>query len=303
MRIIKEVNYSPHLSARSLISGKTYSIGLLVQFDLQQFPTDFLPSVLAGMTTKLNECGYNLNIFFDQIKGKKNQTPLELFTKNRLDGLIILSVETESELAFRVAKIDLPIVLVNQRIEGMNLNSVVADDEGGAYQATLHLLELGHRRIVYINGDPRFKTSVDRKAGYCRALLEKGINPDPNLEKVGYSDSRGGYAVMTELLNERSDFTAVFAANDLMALGAITAIKKRGLKAPEDIAVAGFDDADFAQAIDPTLTTVKKPRALMGSEAARIMMEMINHRDHDEAEQLVLPTRLVVRQSSGIKIR
>lgn len=297
--LIKDLNFSPHISARSLSSGKSYTIGLLILYDLEQFPVDFLPSILVGMTTELNRCKYNLTLLFDQVQGKRNQVPFELSASNNLDGVFILSVETEVELAYRIAKIDLPMVLVNQKIEDLNLNYVVADDEGGAYAATSHLLDLGHKKIAFIGGTPKYITSKDRKSGYRRALREHGITPEPSIEKIGFFDRNHGYEAVRELLEQRQDITAIFAANDLMALGAYKAIKERGLSIPNDIAVVGFDDADFAELIDPPLTTVKKSRTLMGSESARLMMDLLNSQDEGKVKQILMPTRLIVRESSG----
>lgn len=298
LRTMKELNFSPHLSARSLSSGKTYTIGLLILYDLQQFPADFLPPILAGMTTKLNEYGYNLTLFFDQIEGRKNQVPLERLVRGNMDGLFLLSVETEAELAYKAAQIDIPLVLVNQRIENIDLNYVVADDEGGAYSAVSHLLDLGHRQVAFIGGVPKYKTSMDRRAGYIRALSDRGINFDSRLERIGHFDKDKGYHAMRELIAEVKGITAVFCANDLMALGAIKAIREAGLRIPNDIAVVGFDDAEFAEAIEPSLTTVKKTRTMMGSEAARVMLEILNSEGHKEKYKVILPTRLIVRDST-----
>ena len=111
LQVIKDLNFSPHSSARSLSLGKTYAIGLLILYDLQQFPADFLPAILVGMATELNHGGYNLMLFFDKVNGKKDQISLETLNRNNLDGIFILSVETEAELIYKIAKIDLPMVL------------------------------------------------------------------------------------------------------------------------------------------------------------------------------------------------
>lgn len=298
LHLVKELNFSPHTSARALVSGKTNNIGLLILYDLKQFPLGFLPDILAGMSATLNEFGYSLTLLFDQIDEKKNQVSLNLITKDKMDGVFILSVESDAQVAFKVGNIHLPLVLVNQKVEGLELNYVSTDDEGGAYQAISHLLDLGHTKIGLITGTPKFSTSTDRKAGYIRALNERGIHYDSSLEKIGHFDKNLGYIAMKELLQERPDITAVFAENDLMALGAMKAIKEKNLKIPEDIAVVGFDDAEFAEVIDPSLTTVKKYRTMMGKEAAILMLELLNNKNNKKYKQIVLPTKLMIREST-----
>jgi len=303
LKVIKELGYSPHSSARSLSSGKTHSIGLLVFFNLEEFPSEFLPPILAGLTTYLNQFGYSVMLLFDQVAGSKDQVPPEWMAKSRIDGLILLSVETEAAIAYKVAKASVPVVVVNQKVTEIPASYVAADDEGGAYAATSHLLELGHEKIAFIGGSPQFSTSKEREVGYKRALREKWIEPNPNLVKIGYYNKRQGYSAMKELLNERSDLTAVFAANDLMAVGAMTAIKEMGLSIPADISVVGFDDQLFAAEVEPALTTVKKPRSQMGSESARVILEMIGAGGEAKVIQLTLSTQLVVRQSTGPLVR
>lgn len=298
LKLIKDLNFSPNDSARSLSSGKTYKIGLLIMCDLQKVPTDFFTLILSGMVPELNKFGYNLMLFFNQVQGKDNQAPLELMNQNNMDGVFVLSVESEAELAYKVAGIRLPLVLVNEKIDDLDLSFVVADDEGGAYQATSHLLDLGHRKIAFIEGFPKYKTSLDRKTGYHRALMDRGINPDLSLERAGFFNTKHGYLAMKELLNDRPDITAVFTANDLMALGAIRAIKEKNLQVPNDIAIVGFDDAEFAEASDPPLTTIKKSRDVMGREAARLMLELLESPDKKESQGITLPTQLIIRESS-----
>jgi len=299
-KLIKENKFSPNSSARSLISGKTNNIGLLILYDLfqKQFPLDFLPAVLAGMVTRLNEYDYNLSLLFNQLQEKKDLIDLYKLSRNNYDGIFVLSLEKDSELAYKLGKISLPLVLVNQKIEGLDINYVVTDDETGAYEACMHLINLGHKKIGFIEGDPRYGTSVERKRGYYLALNNSGIDADLSLQKVGYYDQTGGYVAMQELLKENKGITAVFASNDFMALGAMKAIKEKGLRIPEDIAVVGFDDTEFAALVEPAMTTVRKPRTLMGYQAANLMINLLKDTENEKAMSIVLPANLIVRKSS-----
>jgi DNA-binding LacI/PurR family transcriptional regulator len=302
LKIVRELNFSRNVSARSLSSGRKFTIGMLILYDPfeRRYPAEFLPAVLAGMTTELNAHGYNLTLFFDQIQDQRDQVPSRRLSRNHMDGLFVLSLEREAAIAHKVAPVAVPVVLVNQRIEGLQLSSVIADDEAGGYAATTHLLALGHTRIGFVEGVPHHGSNIDRKAGYQRALREWGLSPDPGLDRVGLYEEDGGYRAATELLDAHPDLTAIFSANDIMAVGVYRAIKERGRRIPQDLSVVGYDDTVFAPVTEPPLTSVRKPRTRMGRTAASMMLTAIEAGDDKaERQEVVLPTELVVRQSTA----
>ncbi|MCL2320055.1 MAG: substrate-binding domain-containing protein, partial [Treponema sp.] len=165
---------------------------------------------------------------------------------------------------------------------------------------TKHLLELGHKRIAHIEGDPQYWTSNQRREGYCKALRDAGIQSEESLIEKGFYDEQLAYKAMTILL-KRETFTAVFVANDIMALGVYRAIRERGLKIPSDISVVGFDDTEFARLVDPPLTTVKKPWQEVGREATKAMLSLLESEAGTETtiKKVALMNRLIIRESSG----
>jgi DNA-binding LacI/PurR family transcriptional regulator len=302
LAIVRDLNFSRNASARSLSSGRKFTIGMLILYDPfeRRYPAEFLPAVLAGMTTELNAHGYTLTLFFDQIQDQRDQVPSRRLSRNHMDGLFVLSLEREAAIAHKVASVTVPVVLVNQRIEGLQLSSVIADDEAGGYAATIHLLGLGHTKIAFVEGVPHHGSNIDRKAGYRRALEAQGLRLDPGLDRVGHYDEDGGYRAATELLDAHPDLTAIFSANDIMAVGVYRAIKERGRRIPEDIAVVGYDDSVFAPVMEPPLTSVRKPRTRMGQTAASMMLTLMDAESGGvNRQEVVLPTELVVRRSTS----
>lgn len=301
LQIIKEHDYVPSTSARALISGRNYTIGLLVMYDLSQFPADFLASILQGISVALNERGYRTTLFFDQIDGKKNLVPASLLTAGALDGILIISLEEENEVIQKIDSLKLFTVVINQRIDSReDISYVAANDFEGGYQAVSHLTALGHRKIVLLGGTPKFYTSIKRKEGYIKALEDAGIEIDQELILNGNFSKDDGYQEMKKLLSRRHDITAVFAANDVMALGAYQAIREKGLRIPEDISVVGYDNQEFCDLVDPPLTTISKHRRAMGRKAADIILDVIDRKS--PPQHVVLPADLIVRKST-VKIK
>ena len=299
LAIIEKEGYVPSASARALISGINRMIGLLIMYDLSQFPADFLTPVLQGVSTALSHRGYNTSIFFDQIDGKKNLAPINLMTPSALDGLLIISLEKETEVIKKIDTLKLPTVVINQKINLPNVSYVATDDCNGGMKAVQHLLDLNHTKIALLGGTPKFYTSIERRQGYEQALQNAGIAIDPELILVGNFDKQKGYETIKALLEKRSDVTAIFAANDVMALGAYQAIKEKGLCIPDDISVVGFDNQEFCDLVDPPLTTIRKHRRVMGEKAADIILENIEQTG--SVQQVTLQTDLIIRKSTQKK--
>lgn len=302
LNVVRRCDYAPHVSARALIRGETKVLGVLVLYDISKFPTDFLTTVLVGITPELTRNDYHISLHFDQINNRHNLVPLRLLTANRMDGLFVVSVESNANLAQRIAGIKLPIVVINQQIAHPGVSCVDSDELSGGYAVTAHLLDRGRRHVAFIAGDPQFSTSIARRKGYEAALADRGLAPDPELYGVGNFTSTGGYAAAKAILASGRPIDAIFAANDAMAVGVMTAVREAGLAIPRDIALAGFDDNEFAAAVSPTLTTIRKNRQQMGAEAANIMMEVIAHNKaggESLAIRKTLPTKLIVRESTG----
>lgn len=298
MQFIEEIGYTPNIAAKGLISGRTYTIGLLVMYDINQYPSDYLlPSLLEGMTPYLNEHGYSVTLLFNETGGRKNSAAISSINKNRMDAFFILTLDNSNEIFEKTLNIKLPRIFLNMKPQNMDSNFIVADEYGGAFTAVEHLIDGGHRKIGFIGGSPNVTSSIDRKRGYLSALEKHGLEFLPRYERIGYFNMNSGYKAMDELLDTNPDITAVFSANDFMALGAIKAVKDRGMNVPGDIAVVGFDNQDFTEYVEPSITTVKKPRTLMGRLASEKMIDMIEGVG-EKYEGIVLPTELIIRASS-----
>ncbi|HML46567.1 MAG TPA: LacI family DNA-binding transcriptional regulator [Clostridia bacterium] len=300
LKLIQELEFSPRVSARALNSGKNYNIGLLILYDIfqSQFPTDFLPGILSGLTKRLNRAGYMLSLFLDPSDGSGDQAGLDALLNRNLDGVIILGLESNTRVAYRISRIHRPIVLLNHRFDDLPISSVMADDEQGAYLATQHLLDLGHRRIAFMEGNPRYDSSASRKKGFCRALSEAGLTPDPSLLCVGQYDETCAHEATQLLIQSGAAFSAMFASNDIMAVGVLQALRKARLRIPEDVSIVGFDDTQFATLLDPPLTTIRKPRTQLGENAAVRILAQIEAKSAVPVEHITLPNKLVVRAST-----
>ncbi len=300
MKIIDQMGFSPRMSARALNSGKNYNIGLLILYDIfkSQFPTDFLPGILSGLTRELNKAGYMLSLFLDEAADGGGMEAVDALLNRNLDGVIILGLETNTRLAYRISRIHLPILLVNHRFDDLPISSIMADDVQGAYVATKHLLDIGHRRIAFMEGDPRYYTGRARKEGYLLAMRETGVEPDPAILCVGMYDEGCAYEATLSLVNSGARFSAMFASNDIMALGILNALARLQLRVPEDVSLVGFDDTQFAMLIKPPLTTIKKPRTHLGMEAAGMILSMVEGEKEAEVRHVLLKTSLIERAST-----
>jgi LacI family transcriptional regulator len=189
-----------------------------------------------------------------------------------------------------------PAVFIDRRVP-VRADAVIVDNVQGARAAVRYLLGLGHRRIGVIGGLPKISTSEERVAGYFEAFSEAGVTPDANLLKIGYSRLEGGHAAALELLSLPDCPTAIFATNNLMAIGLMRAVAERNLCCPADISVACFDDFDWASVFRPRLTTVAQPTYEMGKKAAELLLGRLTGSRGPEPQEIVLSPTLIVRDS------
>ena len=296
-KIVEETGYTPNLSARSMVGGQKYAIGLLVLYELESFPAGFLASIVEGICVELDKKGYALNIAFQSTHFGREKLPQTL-GQSRVDGLLLLAVDPLRDLGALLENLSMPVVAINEPLGGTN-GYVVADEAGGAECAVSHLIARGHTKILYINGTPSRSSSIQRREGYLAALKKHGLIYDKALDACANFSKEEAYTCTCGLLDSGTAFDAVFAANDLMALGAMHALQEHGRKIGKEVAVAGFDNQDFASFTAPPLTTVKKPRHQMGAEAARLILDLVAQNVRPKGStRIVLPARLIVREST-----
>lgn len=295
--LARKLGYSPNFAAAALSTGKTLSILFVVPYDLSKFPHLFHMEVFQGLAEEVSRYGYSVNVAFSQGKGKASQNALRLLTTARADGGVLLLVGTDENWV-KEAIFPFPVVVVNQPVPESCADVVIAEDKHGAFVATKHLINMGHRAIAYISGPLAYYSPTQRLDGYRDALVKHGLSFDEDLVSIEVITKRGGYTAVKRLIKGNAHFTAVFCCSDIMALGALDALVEEKLKVPDNISLVGFDDDFFASLINPSLTTVRKPRKLMGREAGKIVLERISRTLEGNPVIRKVKTRLIVRSSS-----
>jgi DNA-binding LacI/PurR family transcriptional regulator len=289
-QLIREHNYRPNSVARSLVTQRLQTIGILVpQRGSAFFENPFFADVLMGASEVAAQENFDVLLY----TGSREQTGA-IFQERKVDGLLAVGLRDDDPLLPLLKEQDLKTVLVNREIEDPAFNWVSVDNRQGASLATTQLLKLGHRRIGFIGGPGEVEISRLRLQGYLDALREHGLEPCPELLETGNFDEESGFAVATKLLSLKP--TAIFAANDLMAIGALKAAKKLGIQVPGELSLFGFDNIHSCLHTDPPLSTVKIPAFQMGQLACELMLEILAG-EKPKKRQILLPTELVVRQS------
>jgi LacI family transcriptional regulator len=295
MAAAKELEYRPNLSARRLASHRAFVIGML--YDNPN--ADYVTEIQYGALRVCHDRGFNLLIHPCQVDshGLIDEV-LDMHRQATVDGFVVLQpVSDLQDLNQSFVDNAVTTVRVSQRpYEGMPWISV--GDREAAEDLTEHLLKLGHRRIGFIMGHPDHGTSHDRLAGYRTALERRQITFDGSLVEQGYFDYESGYRSAVKLLDLENRPTAIFASNDRMAMGVLTAAHETGLEIPRELSVAGFDDTSIARFAWPQLTTVRQPIARVAEVATETLLNRLQGRDDMVSDQH-LPATVVVRASTG----
>jgi LacI family transcriptional regulator len=289
------LGYTPNGTARSLRLRRTQTIGVIVP-DVNPF--------FAELTRVIEDHGFAAG--YTTILGNADGHPererryLETLIAKRVDGLILAStLHDAGQLAELVDGTRTPVVVVDRELELPGVDVVRAEHEAGGYAAVRHLLELGHTRIGCVTGPPALPPSDERTAGYRRALAEAGIRPEPGWMAEGDFRYASGRRATGELLDGARGVTAIFAANDLMALGVLGELSARGLRIPGDVSVCGFDDVFPSAIVSPSLTSVRQPLQELGQAAVEILRARLAGEASPEPVRRLFPTTLVVRDSTG----
>jgi len=270
-RLAIEMNYRPNIIARSLRTEQTSTIGIIVD----DIASPFTPRIIRGINDYLQEHNYFSVILNADRRLESETSALHNLLSRSIDGVILV----ESFLRGANPTLDLagkPYVFVHRLFSGGGGNSVMVDELYGSQLAINHLLELGHKRIAHIAGPAGWDAAEARLAGYKEALDRGGVTYDPALVRWGNWLSDGGYTKASELLMLEEPPTAIFAANDQLALGAIYAARDMGLKVPDDLAVIGYDNQQIAEIARPDISTVTLPCYEMGIAAARILLDCLS---------------------------
>ena len=293
LTIANELGYRPNVTARGLKMDRTFTIGLVVY----NIASAFTPVLIRGIQEYLRQRNYfSIIISTDWDSDLESEAVHQLLSRS-IDGVIFVETwRDESNKTLDLA--NKPYVYVYRLFDGEYPNSVIVDDVHGAGLAVEHLAKLGHRRIAFINGPQGWAASKERLAGYRNILAKYEIPHDSSLIEEGTWEVQSGYQVTKKFLALPDRPTAIFAANDLMALGAIYAIQDAGLSVPRDVAIVGFDDREIASISNPTITTVCPPSFEMGQLAAQLILDLLENQSEIK-DPIRVQSRLIVRESCG----
>lgn len=292
--IATALRYAPHGGARSLITRKTSAIGVL----LPDLYGEFFSEVIRGIDLAARRSGYHLIVS----SSHNDKTEIEgamRAMRGRVDGVIIMSPDIDAQALLANLPDSHPVVLLNCALRGAAFDSVNIDNTRGACAIVRHLISHGHKRIAIIAGAPRNVDGHERQLGYHAALRDASIDRNTLWEIPGNFTEDSGFEAARRLLMLRSRPTAIFAANDSMAIGALSALREAGVHVPEEVAVVGFDDITIARHLNPPLTSVHVPIAELGERAMAKLTSALRDKDRHVRRQDLLETTLVIRSSCG----
>jgi LacI family transcriptional regulator len=296
----RRLDYTPNAAARTLVTRRSHLIGVVL-FTGDRHPDiqhPFFQDVLVGLKHGVGSVGYDLLLFASDVADRP-QSYLRRVRQHRLDGVVLWGVDRASPALAELLASQTPVIAVDIDVTGERATWVASDNLGGARLAVRHLHALGHARIATIAGLEVTKPGLDRLLGFRAELDALGLPRRAEYERFGDFYAESGEKAMRELLELDEPPTAVFAAADMMAVGAIRAARSGGLRVPEDVAVVGFDDAAVASFLHPSLTTIRQDRTGLGLAAARALVREIEEPDAAPPPALMLPVELVVRESCG----
>jgi LacI family transcriptional regulator len=293
---MEALNYKPNEIAKSLRVQQSRLIGILIS----DISNDFISKVVKGIENTLSEIGYNVLLCSTDSDFEKEKEYLNVFMGKRIDGLIISSSGTgDYEHYEDLIKAKVPVVFLNRCPDHFPSNMVMTNNIKGAYSATEHLIKHGHKKIGIITGPLHFSTGRDRFIGYQRALEDYGIPYREEIVLEGCFNIESGYELTKKLFEENMDIEALFISNNSMSLGAYKYIKEQGIKIPEEIAIYGYDDPEWADIVDPPLSGIKQPAYQLGIYAAKKIVDTVQGNCTETRGIKYLDPEMVVRKSCG----
>jgi LacI family transcriptional regulator len=294
---VKELDYRPNLAARSLVTGRTYLVGLVVPDLLHPF----FAEIAKSLSEALRESGYYLIVSSSDEDPDLEEQEISQLLARRLDTLIVASCRSTVELFFRIEKQNTPYVLIDRILPGLSAHFVGVDDEAVGMLATKHLIDIGCKRIAHIRG-PETSPGIRRLEGYKRALTQRGFKV---LDEYIITEPKGdvetrqrGAEAMRQLLTLKPKPDGVFCFNDPLAMGAMNHALDEGIRIPEDIAVIGCGNLHYDDALSVPLSSINQHSRRIGQEAARIALTILNSKVPPKPESVILQPELIVRRST-----
>jgi len=294
-RIAREMEYIPNFTARSLKTGQTNIIGLLVR----DISDEWSASVIPAIENECSKYNYALLLCNADSDIQREKYYLEVLQQRNAEGVIILTPISSKQEDYLTLARSVPLVLVDTFFEKPKINIITVDHELGAYISTSHLLKLGHKNIVFISGPLDIAPSRQYRQGFFRALRENQISEKLALfHAEDMIDVIQGYEAMKRVLCRYPAITAVATGSDLMAAGAMKAIKDKGLKIPRDISIVGYDDIPLSGFLNPALSTIRQDLGALGKLAVDILQEVIMGKQ-EKARQITIPPEFILRESTA----
>jgi LacI family transcriptional regulator len=300
LRVIQEQGFRPNFVARALAKQRTRVLSVIIPQSLSTTFTDpYFPTLIQHISRRANTHGFAVMLWVGNDAEEESLFADRILDHGLFDGAIITSATQDDPLVARLIASGTPCVIIGPTY-GLDVSNVDVENCDGAKSAVLHLITLGYKRIGMISGPRNMGAPQDRLQGYIDALTECGYAVDESLMVTGDFNEQSGYTGMQTLLTHGVD--AVFAASDMMAVGALRAIQHAGLRVPHDVAVVSFDDMPFAATTNPSLTTVHQPLDGLGLHATEMLFHLLDG-TLQQRETIQLPTRLMVRESCGYVLR
>jgi len=291
---VRELGYVPSAVARSLKHNTTRTFGMIIPNN----SNPYFAEIIRGVEDRCFAAGYNVILCNSNDDPERQASYLRVLAEKRIDGLVLVVTGSDAIARATLGGINMPLVLLDREVSGVSGDLVEVNHMLGSQMATRHLLELGHPRVACISGPPGLSPSSQRRAGWKDALAQAGVERSDSDLARGDFTARGGYLAMQALLKRRPRPTAVFACNDLMAFGALTAAREAGIAVPQQLSIVGFDDIDLAAFSAPPLTTVAQPKRQIGTVAADLLLERVGNGRTDN-RQVILDPELRIRASTA----
>jgi LacI family transcriptional regulator len=298
-KAVAELGYVPNTLARSLRSKRTNTLALL----LTDITNPFFTTLARGVEDAASTAGYTLIFCNSDESAVKESTYVNILLQKQVDGFLLVPAQSKTSAIELIRGRGVPVVVLDRAVPGMAVDVVRCDSEEGMFQLTRLLISLGHRNITSLSGPEGVSTADDRVAGYRRALNSAGIAPDAQYILRGELTQDGGYEMARRALQLPQRPTGIVAANNFITIGAMKALQEAGERVPDDIALVGFDDLPPAMVTFPFFTVASQPAYEMGRIATELLLKRLQSRGADDShEEVVLPTQIIVRRSSGDSI-
>lgn len=292
-RIAHESGYRTSAAARSLVTRRSHTVGVVVT----SIADPFVAGVVSGIEDTANQHGFSVFLANSNAEPEREVRVVRSFEERRVDGIIVAASRVGAQYQELLSHVQAPIVLLNNQHPSVFAHSVMIANAQASLEVTRHLITLGHRRIAYLGDAQGYQSDTERFSGYRKALRSAGLPLDRELVVRGDGKPEGARTAMARLLALANPPTAVFCYNDLSALGAMREIRDHRLNVPHDISVAGFDDLYISEYMDPPLTTVRQPMQQMGSMAMETLLQIIA--SGEAGPDIEVPGELVVRGSTA----